>query len=117
VAEREVLNLGADAIHSVENPQRGLTGGLHVYGGDMLRGERSSWDPGGREVRSTENLARRMEMVRAIYKVAAERGLQLDDDAQCEARLALRAACERERRYPTMDEARRIIEDAWKPRR
>src|SRR5262249_50312737 len=34
--ERDVLALGANAIHSVENPMRRFTGAIHVYGGDFI---------------------------------------------------------------------------------
>jgi len=113
VAQREVLALEADAIHMVENPHRQLTAGLHVYGGDMIGGERSSWRPDGREVPSSENRADLMSMFQAMYDLAAEHGMSLDDDARYMARVALRTASEREHRYPTSDEARRILEDAW----
>ena len=35
----------ADIIHSVTNPVEGLTGALHVYGGDYFAACRSEWDP------------------------------------------------------------------------
>jgi predicted metal-dependent enzyme (double-stranded beta helix superfamily) len=113
VAKREVLLLDAKAIHSVENPYRELTAGLHVYGGDIIGGERSAWGPDGREVASSENLSRAMSMFQAMRDLAAERGRSLDDDARYEAFQVLRAACERQRRYPTSDEARQLIADAW----
>ena len=43
--ERDVLALGADAIHAVRNPERRYTGALHVYGGDFINQPRSQWDP------------------------------------------------------------------------
>ncbi len=43
--ETEVLSLGADAIHAVANPERRLTGAIHVYGGDFVNQPRSQWDP------------------------------------------------------------------------
>ena len=36
LSEGDVLLLGEDAIHSVENPLRKRTAGLHVYGGDIV---------------------------------------------------------------------------------
>jgi predicted metal-dependent enzyme (double-stranded beta helix superfamily) len=45
--EGEVLSLGADAIHSVENPVARFTGAIHVYGGDFLKQPRSQWDHEG----------------------------------------------------------------------
>jgi predicted metal-dependent enzyme (double-stranded beta helix superfamily) len=41
----EVTPLGKDIIHSVSNPTDGLTGAIHVYGGDFFAVERSEWDP------------------------------------------------------------------------
>ena len=42
---KDVLSLGADAIHSVVNPLSRLTGSIHVYGGDFFGVARSEWDP------------------------------------------------------------------------
>lgn len=42
---RHVAALGPDAIHSVTNPVSGLTGALHVYGGNFFETPRSEWDP------------------------------------------------------------------------
>jgi predicted metal-dependent enzyme (double-stranded beta helix superfamily) len=39
----EVLLLGDDVIHSVENRRRDFAVALHVYGGDFFSGERSEW--------------------------------------------------------------------------
>jgi predicted metal-dependent enzyme (double-stranded beta helix superfamily) len=35
--------LGRDIIHSVLNPIDGLTGAIHIYGGDLIAAERSEW--------------------------------------------------------------------------
>jgi predicted metal-dependent enzyme (double-stranded beta helix superfamily) len=43
--ERDVFSLGADAIHSVDNPNGRFTGAIHVYGGDFVHQPRSQWDP------------------------------------------------------------------------
>lgn len=43
--ECDVLALGADAIHSVANPERRFTGAIHIYGGDFINQPRSQWDP------------------------------------------------------------------------
>ncbi|HXQ18824.1 MAG TPA: hypothetical protein VN781_04275 [Acidimicrobiales bacterium] len=43
--EGEVLSLGADAIHTVDNSMARFTGAIHVYGGDFVRQPRSQWDP------------------------------------------------------------------------
>jgi len=42
----DVAVLGREVIHSVANPTRGLTGAIHVYGGDFLNQPRSQWGPG-----------------------------------------------------------------------
>lgn len=44
----ELVVLGGDAVHSVTNPLRSATVGLHVYGGDILAEARSEWDHDGR---------------------------------------------------------------------
>ena len=41
----DVLSLGAEAIHSVDNPRDVFTGAIHVYGGDFINQPRSQWDP------------------------------------------------------------------------
>jgi predicted metal-dependent enzyme (double-stranded beta helix superfamily) len=43
--------LGDDTIHAVSNPTRGLTGAIHVYGGDFVNQPRSQWGPGLAEER------------------------------------------------------------------
>jgi predicted metal-dependent enzyme (double-stranded beta helix superfamily) len=45
LSDGDVLALGADAIHSVTNPERRFTGAIHVYGGDFINKPRSQWDP------------------------------------------------------------------------
>jgi predicted metal-dependent enzyme (double-stranded beta helix superfamily) len=40
----DVLLLGDDAIHGVDNPDRSYTGAIHVYGGDFFTTPRSQWD-------------------------------------------------------------------------
>jgi predicted metal-dependent enzyme (double-stranded beta helix superfamily) len=42
---KDVLSLGADAIHSVVNPVPRVTGAIHIYGGDFFAVARSEWDP------------------------------------------------------------------------
>lgn len=42
----DVLLLGDDTIHGVANPGDALTGGIHVYGGDLVNEPRSQWGPG-----------------------------------------------------------------------
>lgn len=46
LCEGDVLVLGDDAIHGVENPLGRLTGAIHVYGGDFVNEPRSQWGPG-----------------------------------------------------------------------
>jgi predicted metal-dependent enzyme (double-stranded beta helix superfamily) len=69
LSEREVFPLPKDAIHSVSNPIRRLTGAIHVYGGDFFAPEgRSEWDP--------ETLSERpfdLEAARARFPEANER--------------------------------------------
>lgn len=43
--EGDVAALPDDVIHSVTNPLRRFTGGLHIYGGDFFHTTRSQWDP------------------------------------------------------------------------
>jgi len=47
----DVVVLGDDTIHAVENPVARLTGAIHVYGGDFVNQPRSQWGPGPREER------------------------------------------------------------------
>jgi predicted metal-dependent enzyme (double-stranded beta helix superfamily) len=42
--EGDVLLLGDDAVHSVDNPALAYTGAIHVYGGDFVEQPRSQWD-------------------------------------------------------------------------
>jgi len=51
ITERDVLLLGDDVIHAVENPVPALTGAIHVYGGDFVNAPRSQWGPGPVEER------------------------------------------------------------------
>jgi predicted metal-dependent enzyme (double-stranded beta helix superfamily) len=43
--EGDVLLLGDDAVHAVENPLAECTAAIHVYGGDFFNREMSQWDP------------------------------------------------------------------------
>ena len=44
VGAGDVLLLGDDTIHAVENPLRSFAGGIHVYGGDLIgRPGRREW--------------------------------------------------------------------------
>ena len=52
-------------------------------------------------------------MYKGMARAAADRGQPIDDDGWYLANRALAAACDRERRYPTADEARQLIADTW----
>ena len=69
LSEKEVFPLPKDAIHSVTNPIRRLTGAIHVYGGDFfVTAGRSEWDP--------ETLSERpfdLEAARANFREASAR--------------------------------------------
>lgn len=41
----DVLLLGDDVVHAVENPLAECTAAIHVYGGDFFNREMSQWDP------------------------------------------------------------------------
>ena len=43
--ERDVLTLGPNAIHRIANPRRDPLIALHVYGRNVMKIERSAWDP------------------------------------------------------------------------
>ncbi len=47
----DTVVLGDDTIHAVANPSDGLTGAIHVYGGDFVNQPRSQWGPGPLEER------------------------------------------------------------------
>jgi predicted metal-dependent enzyme (double-stranded beta helix superfamily) len=47
----DVVLLGDDTIHAVSNPSAGLTGAIHIYGGDFVEQPRSQWGPGERTER------------------------------------------------------------------
>lgn len=47
----DTVVLGDDTIHGVVNPSDGLTGAIHVYGGDFVNQPRSQWGPGPRQER------------------------------------------------------------------
>ncbi|MBA2326209.1 MAG: hypothetical protein H0V95_06145 [Actinobacteria bacterium] len=45
VGDGDVILLGDDVVHAVENPLSECTGAIHVYGGDFFNREMSQWDP------------------------------------------------------------------------
>ncbi len=61
----DVLVLGDDVIHAVTNPERRLTGAIHVYGGDFVNQPRSQWGPGPREERPYDMGALQREFAEA----------------------------------------------------
>jgi predicted metal-dependent enzyme (double-stranded beta helix superfamily) len=73
VAVGDVLLLGDDAIHAVENPLDRLTGAIHVYGGDFVEQPRSQWGPGPREERPYDmgELARRFSDANDRWRAAS----------------------------------------------
>jgi predicted metal-dependent enzyme (double-stranded beta helix superfamily) len=73
LAVGEVLLLGDDAIHSVQNPTRSYTGAIHVYGGDFIGIERSQWDADTLEERPYDLDAVRGEFARAEQQFNATR--------------------------------------------
>jgi len=116
VGAAEVLTLGEDAIHSVENLRRQWTAGLHVYGGDIVHKARSAWGPDGVEVRFADNLAAVRSMwaaMREMRKVAAEQGRAISDDDRYDALTAIREGYRQRRRYLSHEEARRVVADVW----
>jgi predicted metal-dependent enzyme (double-stranded beta helix superfamily) len=70
----EVVLLGDDTIHSVTNPGVGLTGAIHVYGGDFVRQPRSQWGPGPEEERPYDIDDARRQFAEANAAWAGTRG-------------------------------------------
>jgi predicted metal-dependent enzyme (double-stranded beta helix superfamily) len=79
--ESDVLSLGADAIHSVANPERRFTGAIHVYGGDFISQPRSQWDPDTlvEQPYDLEQIRRLFAQANADW--AAQLGQDLDEKA------------------------------------
>lgn len=67
LAVGDVALLGDDTIHSVSNPSDGLTGAIHIYGGDFVNQPRSQWGPGPLEERPYD-----LEEARARFADANE---------------------------------------------
>ena len=109
----QVLVLDDEAIHSVANPLRARTAGLHVYGGDILGVERSAWDPQGHEVAFDTDSDAHRPMFLAIRDYAAEHNRALTHDDVYRAFDGLHSACERAGRYLGADEARSELETLW----
>lgn len=66
LADRDVILLGDDVIHSVQNPARySYTGAIHVYGGDFVGTPRSQWDPANLKEEPYDLVSVRREFGRA----------------------------------------------------
>jgi predicted metal-dependent enzyme (double-stranded beta helix superfamily) len=70
----DVRLLGDDTIHAVANPGTGLTGAIHVYGGDFVHQPRSQWGPGPEEERPYDIEDARRQFAQANAAWAASRG-------------------------------------------
>src|SRR5262245_21703105 len=78
ISEKEVFGLGKEAIHSVTNPIRRLTGAIHIYGGDFFKPGRSEWD--------SETLRERpfdLEAARRTFTEANERRKSVRERRWC----------------------------------
>lgn len=79
--ERDVLSLGAEAIHAVRNPARRFTGAIHVYGGDFVHLPRSQWDPDSL-IEEAWDMARFQDLFRrANEQWRAQLGHDVDESA------------------------------------
>jgi predicted metal-dependent enzyme (double-stranded beta helix superfamily) len=107
----EVIALDETAVHSVENPTRVRTAGIHVYGGPILTRQRSAWGPDGREQPFEEHAALESSMFRVLRGVAADAGIVVDDDSKYAAMRALVMARERAGRYLTESEIRAVVSE------
>jgi predicted metal-dependent enzyme (double-stranded beta helix superfamily) len=81
VRERDVFSLGADAIHSVDNPMRRFTGAIHVYGGDFVNQPRSQWDPDTLAEQPYDAVRVRSVFAEANSAWSAQIGHDLDQEA------------------------------------
>lgn len=68
----DVLLLGADGVHSVENPTRQWTAAIHVYGGDFFAPRRSQWDATTGEVKPFDIQDAREVLAAADARARAE---------------------------------------------
>lgn len=82
--ESEVLTLGADAIHAVANPERRLTGAIHIYGGDFVNQPRSQWDPDTllEQPYNLEQVRKLFAQANADWAAQATAGVKLDDEVE-----------------------------------
>lgn len=72
LAVRDVALLGDDTIHAVRNPHHGLTGAIHIYGGDFVEQPRHQWGPGERTERphDIEHTFRQFAEANAAWRAA-----------------------------------------------
>jgi predicted metal-dependent enzyme (double-stranded beta helix superfamily) len=109
----QVIAFDEDAIHSVANPSRAWTAGLHVYGGDILNAARSAWQPDGTEVPFEENRRERRAMVEAMRDLAKIHGRTITEADRFAALTALWRETERRQRNLAASDAREVIIAAW----
>ena len=69
--EHDVSLLGDDVVHAVHNPTRAPTGGIHVYGGDLIGIPRSQWNAATLQEEPYDFDARQREFERANARFAA----------------------------------------------
>ena len=70
----DVARLHTNAIHSVTNPLRRFTGGLHIYGGDFFATERSQWD-----AETLHEEPSNGEVIRQLFKEANDQMKRLNN--------------------------------------
>jgi predicted metal-dependent enzyme (double-stranded beta helix superfamily) len=82
--ETDVLSLGADAIHSVSNPERRFTGAIHIYGGDFVNQPRSQWDPDTllEQPFDLEQVRKLFAQANAEWAAQAKAEIELDDEVE-----------------------------------
>lgn len=68
----DVLLLGADGIHAVQNPTRQWTAALHVYGSDFFSHPRLQWDPQTGEAKPFDVQNARVVLAAADTKARAD---------------------------------------------
>ena len=111
VGAGEVIALDETAVHSVENPLRTRTAGLHVYGGPILTQERSAWGPDGREQPFAEHAQFESKMFLLLRSAASDGAVDLDDATKYATMRALINARERAGHYLTEEETRTVISE------
>jgi Predicted metal-dependent enzyme of the double-stranded beta helix superfamily len=71
----DVATLSSTAIHSVTNPLKRFTGGIHIYGGDFFETEFSRWDP-----ETLDEGPFNGELIRKMFKNENERLNKMKND-------------------------------------